>query len=68
MTNKSLLKIGIIGTIVTARCCFTPLLVILLSAVGLSALIGWLDVVLLPALAIFLIITGYALWQRYRRT
>lgn len=68
MTHKTLLKIGIAGTMITALCCFTPLLVILLSALGLSALIGWLDIVLLPALAIFLIITGYALWQRTRRT
>jgi mercuric ion transport protein len=37
--------------------------VILLSAVGLSAIIGWLDFVLLPALVIFLAITGYALWK-----
>ena len=59
-----LLQIGIIGTIVAAICCFTPVLVVLLGAVGFSALIGYLDIVLLPALAIFLIITGYALWKR----
>lgn len=59
-----LLQIGIIGTIVAALCCFTPILVVLLGAVGLSALIGYLDIVLLPALAIFLVITGYALWKR----
>ena len=58
-----LLKIGIIGTIVAAICCFTPVLVVLLGAVGFSALIGYLDIVLLPALAIFLVITGYALWK-----
>jgi len=36
MENK-LLKIGIIGTIIAAICCFTPASVILLGAVGLSA-------------------------------
>lgn len=66
MTTNTPLKVGIIGTIVTAICCFTPLLVILLGAVGLSALIGMLDVVLLPALGIFLLITGYGLWKRTR--
>ena len=45
---------------------FTPILVLLLGAVGLSALVGWLDVVLLPALALFLGITAYALWRRHR--
>lgn len=66
MTPNTLLKVGIVGTIITAICCFTPLLVILLGAVGLSALTGMLDVVLLPALGIFLIITGYGLWKRTR--
>ncbi len=61
-----LLQIGIIGTIIAAICCFTPVLVVLLGAVGLSALIGYLDIVLLPALAIFLVTTGYALWKRSR--
>ena len=61
-----LLQIGIIGTIVAAICCFTPVLVVLLGAVGFSALIGYLDIVLLPALVIFLVITGYALWKRSR--
>ena len=63
MTDR-LLKIGIIGSAVAAVCCFTPLLVVLLGAIGLSGVIGNLDYVLLPALVIFLAITGYALWTR----
>ncbi len=59
-----LLQIGIVGSVVAALCCFTPILVVLLGALGLSGLIGVLDYVLLPALAIFLAITGYALWKR----
>jgi mercuric ion transport protein len=59
-----LLKVGLIGTVIAALCCFTPVLVILFGAVGLSALLGWLDYVLLPALAIFIGITIYALWKR----
>ena len=66
MNDKSLLKLGIIGTVLTALCCFTPILVIVFGAIGLSALVGMLDVVLLPLLAIFLVITGYALWKRRR--
>jgi mercuric ion transport protein len=38
--------------------------VILLSTVGLSVIIGLLDFVLLPALVIFLAITGYGLWKK----
>ena len=64
MSGKALLTTGIVGTIVAALCCFTPLLVVLLGAVGLSAVVGYLDVVLLPALALFVGITVYALWRR----
>ncbi|WP_370161494.1 MULTISPECIES: mercury resistance system transport protein MerF [Alphaproteobacteria] len=64
--NDRLLKYGLIGTVIVALCCFTPILVILLGAVGLSALLGWLDIVLLPALAVFIGITLYALWRRQR--
>jgi mercuric ion transport protein len=66
MSNKALLKVGIVGTIVAALCCFTPVLVVLLGAVGLAAVIGWLDFWLLPALAVFLVITGYALWKHQK--
>ena len=66
MDNNRLLKTGIIGSVIAALCCFTPVLVLLLGVMGLSAALGWLDFVLLPALAIFLAITGYALWKRSR--
>lgn len=59
-----MLKVGIIGTVLAALCCFTPVLVVLLGAVGLSALVGGLDFVLLPALAMFIALTGYAVWKR----
>lgn len=64
MTNSMLLQVGIIGSVIAALCCFTPVLVVLLGAIGLSALVGVLDYALLPALAIFVAITVYALWKR----
>ncbi len=67
MSEKSLLKLGIIGTVIAALCCFTPILVVLLGLVGLSALTGYLDYVLLPALAVFVAITIYAVWRRRAR-
>lgn len=63
-----LLRFGVIGTIVTALCCFTPLLVVLLGVVGLSAITGQLDLVLFPALGAFVLLTIYALWKRQRGT
>ncbi len=66
MDDRKLLGVGLVGALVAARCCFTPVLVVLLTAVGLSALVGWLDYVLLPALAIFVALAVYALF-RHRR-
>ncbi len=67
MNDRKLLRTGIIGTVIAAICCFTPVLVILLGAVGLSAWLGWLDYVLFPALAIFLGLTGYAFYRLKRK-
>ena len=64
MNNRNLLKTGIVGSGIAALCCFTPALVILLGVVGLSAWLAWLDYILLPALALFIGITIYALVRR----
>ncbi|MEX0343652.1 MAG: mercury resistance system transport protein MerF [Rhizobiaceae bacterium] len=63
-TNDQLLKVGIAGSIVTAVCCFTPLLPFLLGAIGISWFVGYLDIILLPLLAIFAVITLFAYWKR----
>ena len=64
INDEKLLGIGIVGAGIAALCCFTPLLVALLGAVGLSAAIGRLDYVLLPALLFLLGLTGFALWKK----
>jgi len=64
MAHKNLLVAGIVGTVVAALCCFTPVLVVLMGAVGLSAVTGHLDYILLPAMVIFIGIVIYALWRR----
>lgn len=67
MKDKALF-IGVTGSAVAALCCFTPLLPILLGALGLTGLLGvvYNDLVLLPLLAGFLILTGYGLWRRQK--
>ncbi len=64
MSEAALIKSGVIGAVIAAICCATPILVIALGAVGLSALAGYLDYVLLPALAICLGMVGYGLYKR----
>jgi mercuric ion transport protein len=64
VNRRVLLGTGVIGSAVVGVCCFTPVLVLFLTGLGLSAAIGWLDWMLLPMLAFFLLLTLYALWAR----
>ncbi len=57
-------RLGIVGTIIAALCCFTPILTGLLAVIGLTWLIGYLDLALFPALFFFIGITIYALWRK----
>jgi mercuric ion transport protein len=66
MTAKKLACTGAAGSIIAAICCFTPALAILLGAIGLSAWLAWLDLVLLPALIFFLGLTSFALIRMQR--
>ena len=61
--GRKLLGTGIVGTLVTAVCCLTPILAVALGAIGLSAWLGWLDVVLFPLLAVFIGLTAYGLYR-----
>ncbi|MBI1873493.1 MAG: mercury resistance system transport protein MerF [Acidobacteria bacterium] len=53
---------AVTGTIAIAICCSTPVLLIVLTAIGLGALTRYLDYVLLPSLAVLVWIT----WRAYR--
>ena len=67
MKDRKLLRVGLIGTAIAAICCFTPALVLLLGALGLSALVGWwLDLILFPALAVFMAMAAYGFYLRRR--
>lgn len=49
MFSDKVFHFGVIGTVIAALCCFTPVLLIPLAAVSLSWMVGYLD---------------YALWRR----
>jgi len=66
MKDKKLLKTGLIGMAVTLVCCFTPLLVVLFAATGVSAWLAWADYVLWPIFAGFAVLTGIAYFQHRR--
>ena len=50
MHNTQLLKTGLIGSIIAALCCFTPILAVLLGAVGVGWFVGYLDYVVVPVM------------------
>lgn len=62
MNEKTLLRRGLIGSVIAAICCFTPFLVVVVAGVGLSAIVGWLDYALFPLLFASLGVVAHALW------
>lgn len=66
-TTRRLLLTGLIGTVITALCCFTPVLVVLLGAIGAASLAIYLDAVLFPLLGFFVLVTLVGLWRMLRK-
>ena len=66
MNDTTLIYTSAIGAVLAAVCCATLVLVIALGAVGLTALTGYLDYVLLPILALCIGVIGYGLYKRRR--
>lgn len=66
MDDRSLLCTGIAGTVLAGLCCATPILALLLGALGLSAWLVYTDLVVLPAIVVFLSVVFYALWRLRR--
>jgi len=64
MKSSTLLKTGVVGIVISALCCFTPVLVLILGGIGLAAWVGYLDYVLMPALLFFVGLTLYAVSRR----
>ena len=65
-TSKKGMFAALAGTVLVALCCFTPILVILLGAVGLNVFTLYLDFVLLPALCIMIALSIISLlrWRK----
>jgi mercuric ion transport protein len=70
MSGQKRLKVGIVGTVTATLCCFTPVFVVVLEAIGLSAVLGIVDSVLMPALVIFtaIMVTLYENARQQPRT
>ena len=67
MKDGTLMPTGIIGGVLAAICCATPLLAVVLGAVGLSAWAAKADYIVMPALVLFIALAGWALIRRRKQ-
>ena len=58
--SKKGLYASLTGVVLVALCCFTPVLVVGLGAIGLSFFTPYLDFILLPAMALRIIYAFYS--------
>jgi mercuric ion transport protein len=63
MNARRRLYASLAGTFLVALCCFTPILVVTLTAAGVAAFTPYLDLVLFPMLGVLTIVT----WSSYKR-
>ena len=68
MNDRSLIATGGIAAILAAICCATPLLAVVLGAIGLSAWIAKADYVVLPVLLLGVVLVGVGLYRRQSAT
>ncbi|MPZ21155.1 MAG: mercury resistance system transport protein MerF [Luteitalea sp.] len=64
MQNWTLIRTGTVGAVVAALCCFTPLLVVVLPAIGLGAWLAGADYVFFPLLVVSLGVVALGLYRR----
>ena len=68
MNDRSLITTGGIVTVLAAICCATPILAILLGAIGLTGWIAGADFVVMPALILGAALVGFGLYRRQAST
>ena len=64
MNDKKVLQYGVIGTIIAALCCFTPVLAVLLPVLGLRAWLATADSIVVPLLVACLGLVAVSLYRR----
>jgi mercuric ion transport protein len=67
MRDRTLITTGAVGAVAAAVCCATPLLAIVLGAVGLTAWIAKADYVLIAAFILGLALIGLGFYRRRLR-
>jgi mercuric ion transport protein len=68
MPDRGLITTGAIGALVAAICCATPLLAVVLGAMGLSAWLAGVDYVVFAVLVAGIALVGLGLYRRHTET
>lgn len=63
MRDRALITTGVVGGLIVAICCATPLLAIVFGAIGFTAWLAKADYILMPALIICLALVGFWLYR-----
>jgi mercuric ion transport protein len=66
MQDRALITTGIVGAVIAAVCCATPVLAILFGAIGLTAWLANADLVVMPALVLCAGLVAFGLYRRQR--
>ena len=64
--NTKLIGTGVVGALVSMLCCLTPVLALLLGAIGMTAFVAKLDYVLIPVFVASIGLVIFALVRRRR--
>jgi mercuric ion transport protein len=62
--DRALITTGVVGAVIAAVCCATPLLAVLFGAIGLTAWLTKADYVVIPALILCLGLIAFGLYRR----
>jgi mercuric ion transport protein len=65
MNDRSLVTAGVIGTVLAAICCATPLLAVVLGSIGLAAWLVNADYIVIPVLLLAVALVGLGLRRRH---
>lgn len=65
MKDRSLIATGAIGAALAAICCATPLLVVVLGGIGLSAWLAKADYVVIPVLVLGVALMALGFYRRH---
>ena len=65
MNDRSLIAAGGVAAVLAAICCATPILAIVLGAIGLTAGTAKVDYVVMPVLLLGVALVGLGLYRRH---